>query len=391
MMNLLHRIRSLLVAVPAVVTILSIGPGDYIGYTAYMLIALLIVRAGKLFPGITLPLLLAELFYFSWLASTYNGILFLLPFATLIGAFAAKPPAWTAFAWTLGGGVLLAVPLQAEEPKVITAILLLWLMTAGILAIGNANAAKQHQTEHLYDALALSHEELEAARRRLIDYASQIEQYAQLEERNRIAKDIHDDLGHRLIRVKMMSEAAIQLFDADTPRARTMIEQIRDQLQDSMERMRRTVRRLAAPEDSDSRRYALDRLVADSGEALGIEVGFTVQGDMQPIYPSIELILFLNAQEAITNAVRHGGASVVDVTLHFLGKSVALTIANNGALPKEPLAAGLGIRGMKERIALIGGRLEWRTEKRFEITTIIPLTGDAARRAETVQERSMQP
>ncbi|GGG89749.1 sensor histidine kinase [Paenibacillus radicis (ex Gao et al. 2016)] len=386
MMNQLHRIRSLLVAVPAIVTILSIGPSDYIGYTAYILLALLIVRAGKLFPGVALPLLLAELFYFNWLASTYNGLLFLLPFATLIGAFTSKPFSKTALAWTIGGGALLTVSLQSEQPEVITAILLLWLMTAGILTIGNANAAKQHQTEHLYEALALSHEELEAARRRLIDYASQIEQYAQLEERNRIAKDIHDDLGHRLIRVKMMSEAAIQLFDADPPRARTMIEQIRDQLQDSMERMRRTVRRLAAPEDNDSRRYALDRLVADSGEALGIEVGFTVQGDMQPIYPSIELILFMNAQEAITNAVRHGGATVVDVTLHFRGKSVALTIANNGALPKEPVAAGIGIRGMKERMALIGGSLEWRMKERFEITTIIPLTGDADARAKITQE-----
>jgi signal transduction histidine kinase len=207
------------------------------------------------------------------------------------------------------------------------------------------------------------------------DYASQVEYNAQIEERNRIAKDIHDDLGHRLIRVKMMSEAALHLFDADASKARRTVEQIRDQLQDSMELMRRTVRKLAADGEKDARRYALDRLVEESAAALGITVSFRVTGNPRPLYPSMELILFKNAQEAITNAVRHGKATAVTVDLEFLAASVALTIANNGCLPSEPLEAGLGIKGMKERIALIWGRLEWQKSDRFSVTTTLPLLG----------------
>lgn len=372
---LLHRIRTLLIVAPAIVTLITMDIDTYAAYTSFVLLALIITKAGSLYPRAAKLLLLVELIGFGWLSYTYGSVLFLLLFSTLIGAFGSRPNLSACAAWTIGGAAVLLTSLPDREPEIIIAALLLWTMTAVILYAANQYEDKQHRVEELYEALAHSHEELESARRRMLDYASQIEQYAQTEERNRIAKDIHDDLGHRLIRVKMMSEAALQLFHADTKRAYGLVEQIRDQLQDSMERMRRTVRRLAAPDEGDNRRYALDRLVAESGEALGIEVLFEVQGIPRPLYPSLEFILFKNAQEAITNALRHGAATAVAVVLDFRADSVALTISNNGTVPNEPIEAGLGMKGMRERIALIGGKLEWRAGDQFSVTTIMPLLG----------------
>ncbi|OBZ16742.1 sensor histidine kinase [Bacillus sp. FJAT-26390] len=372
---LLHRIRILLVAIPPIISIVDVNAGSYAFYTAYVLLALLLIKASSQFPKAGNLLLLAELIGFAWFSYSYGGVLFLLLFSTLIATFRSRPAPMMCVFWAAIGLLALLSGLHGRDNEITFAVAVLWVTTSAILYASNEFEEKRHQIEDLYGALAASHAELDAARRRMQDYALQVEHNAQVEERNRIAKDIHDDLGHRLIRVKMMSEAALHLFDADTDRAKGTLTQIRDQLQDSMELMRRTVRRLAADGEKDARRYALDRLVEESASALGITVSFQVNGHPRPLYPSLELILFKNAQEAITNAVRHGKATAVTVDLDFSEDSVALTIANNGSLPGEPIEAGLGMKGMKERISLIGGRLEWQNAGRFSVTTTLPLLG----------------
>lgn len=372
---LLYRIRALLVAVPSVISIVNVSPSFYALYTATALLALLLIKTSSLFPKYRNLLLVAELISFTWFSYTYGGFLFLLLFSTLIASFRGRPDRTRSVLWSAIGLMALIAGLQNNDHHLLLTAAVLWVMTAAILYATNEYEEKHHHIEDLYEALAASHAELDAARIRMQEYALQVEYQAQIEERNRIAKDIHDDLGHRLIRVKMMSEAALHLFDADTVRARNTVEQIRDQLQDSMELMRRTVRRLAADGEKDVRRYALDRLVEESAAGLGITVSFQVTGNPRPLYPSMELILFKNAQEAITNAVRHGKVTSVTVDLNFLSSSVALTIANNGSLPEEPIEAGLGMRGMRERMALIGGRVEWKKSDRFSITTTLPLLG----------------
>jgi two-component system NarL family sensor kinase len=371
----LYQIRSLLVAIPSIISIVHVEAGLYALYTASVLLALLLTKAGSMFPKYRNLLLTLEFIGFSWFSYSYGGVLFLLLFSTLIATFRNRPNKMVSTAWTIMGLAALLTGLHGREPEIIFAVAALWITTAVILYASNEFEDKHHQTEDLYGALAASHVELDSARRRMQDYALQVEYQAQIEERNRIAKDIHDDLGHRLIRVKMMSEAALHLFDADTARARSTVEQMRDQLQDSMELMRRTVRRLAADGEKDVRQYALDRLVEESAAALGISVSFRVTGHPRPLYPSMELILFRNAQEAITNAVRHGNATTVAVTLEFLTAYVALTVSNNGSLPDEPIEAGLGMKGMRERIALIGGQMDWEKSEQFSITTTLPLLG----------------
>ncbi|MGO4543712.1 sensor histidine kinase [Paenibacillus sp. 2TAB23] len=372
---LLNRIRTLLVAVPSVLSIANVAPSHYAIYTACVLFALLLIRSGSIHLKYRILLLLAELICFSWLAHSFGGVLFLLLFSTLIASCRYKPERAASIIWSLAGLVALLSALQDSQQVLLLSASLLWITTSAILYAANEYENKQHQIEDLYEALSASHAELDAARRRMQDYARQVEQQAQIEERNRIAKDIHDDLGHRLIRVKMMSEAALHLFYADADRARLTVEQIRDQLQDSMELMRRTVRRIASDQEQDVRRYALDRLVEESAIAMGIAVSFRITGHARPIYPSMELILFKNAQEAITNAVRHGRATSVTVDLAFNAAHVALTIANDGIIPNEPIEAGLGMKGMKERIALVGGQIEWDRGARFSITTTLPLLG----------------
>ena len=118
-------------------------------------------------------------------------------------------------------------------------------------------------------------------------------------------------------------------------------------------------------------RFALHRLIEVAARDLRIEVDFAVTGNPFPLYPSLEFVLYRNAQEAITNAVRHGGATAVEVGLDFAEDRIAMNISNNGKPPGQ-LAPGLGIKGMQDRLAVVGGQLRIAMEPRFVLSTIVP-------------------
>ena len=88
--------------------------------------------------------------------------------------------------------------------------------------------------------------------------------------------------------------------------------------------------------------------------------------------------MYRNAQEAITNAVRHGQATEVSITLDYCTDEIRMTISNNGSEPSEgSIRKGLGMLGMEERLRVIGGQLHIHYDPSFEIHTIIPRRGAA--------------
>ncbi|MBD3918085.1 sensor histidine kinase [Paenibacillus sp. PR3] len=369
---LMTWLRHLFIIIPAAATLLA-RPIDLSTslFVICVLLAVLAVKLGELFPRLAAFLAACELIGLGAMSYKWDGYLFLMPYSTLIAIYSLSFKPRSLSVWAISGLAVQFSAMNGREPELMFTACLLWMLLSAVLTAAKQYDEKRNRTEQLYDQLAMQNEELDAARRRVVEYAAQIELYAQTEERNRIARDIHDDLGHRLIRVKMMAEAALHLFDHDVGRARGTVEQMRDQLQDSMDRMRHTVRKLSAS-DEESRVYSLDKLVREASDMLGIELSFTITGRPEPLYPSIEYVLYRNAQEAITNAVRHGGASHVSVDLDFRPDGIVLSVDNDGSLPEEPVTNGLGLRGMQERAALVGGTMTYQTERRFSVRTWIP-------------------
>ncbi|MCY9515331.1 sensor histidine kinase [Paenibacillus apiarius] len=93
----------------------------------------------------------------------------------------------------------------------------------------------------------------------------------------------------------------------------------------------------------------------------------------------IEVVIYQNAQESITNALRHGGATAVDIHVSYDPEEVVLEVSSNGSKPELPLQRGIGLRGMEERTKMIGGRVEWTAEPRFTVRTAIPAAKNASR------------
>ncbi|WP_409341159.1 sensor histidine kinase [Paenibacillus sp. MBLB4367] len=366
-------IRYLLVLFSFIATLILSPISAYAPFTIGLLSCLLLMRIREKLVNERLArlLLMPEAVMCFWLSHAYGGVLFLL-FGSLLfpvsqwnnrtGRTAAMIVLWLGMNASITGGEPLAY-LFANTLYGAFAFLLLHLRHM---------TAHRGELQHLYDELRRKHYELEEARKRIIEYAQKVENSAQIEERNRISRDLHDDLGHKLIRLKMMMEAGIQIFPTQPDKAMQMIHLVRDQLTDSMETLRATVRNMK-PAEADSRNYSLDKLIDDLGQDSGIRVRYSYEGMPFPLYPSCEVTLYRNAQEAITNAIRHGGATEVDIHVRFDPKQIAMTVANNGSVPKSIGDIGLGISGMEERARLLGGELKLQLGDRFTATTVIPI------------------
>jgi two-component system NarL family sensor kinase len=371
MRQLLVWLQHLLLVLPAIGTVYVTEITSISSYVGYILLALLLLRVAELVPSSAYFLVPLEIIGFGWLYSTYGGLLIFILFSGLISGFLyfRKPLELSLFIVLWG----ITVNIITADQSVMTfwSANLIGLSFILLLVVINRTNQKHGALEQAFAAIAQSNEQLEQERARTMEYARKVEDYAQSEERGRIANELHDDLGHRLIRVKMMTEAVLQLMDKDSTKAHQLLEQVRSQLEESMNNMRYTVRKLRPAETQQSRRYALHRLIEDAARDLQISVAFNLSGKPYPLYPSVEYVLYRNAQEAITNAVRHGGASAVEIELEFTTDKVRMSIMNNGRLP-EAVTYGMGLKGMQERLTMLGGQLQVSLEPAFVISTTVP-------------------
>ncbi|GGH64140.1 histidine kinase [Paenibacillus silvae] len=266
----------------------------------------------------------------------------------------------------------------SESTQVSLAVNLLLIMTTALCWQGASTAASRGQLEHVYDELRNKHYELQEARAQLLLFSKQLEDAAQLEERTRLSRQLHDDIGHRLIRTKMMSEAALLTLPLHPAQGFVMVEQIRDQLTASMDDMRNALLKLkndSQPSDA----YALDRLLEEVGRDTGIKTNYEIRGQAYPLYPSTQIVLYKNAREAITNALRHGKANEITLKLVFEPHEVTMMISNDGSTfsllhAEGSTSTGLGHEGMRQRTQFMGGLVEIQAGYPYTVITRIPVS-----------------
>ncbi|WP_145324311.1 sensor histidine kinase [Paenibacillus xylanexedens] len=262
---------------------------------------------------------------------------------------------------------------SAETTAMVLGNLLL-LIIAALSWQGSRTASSRGQLEQVYDELRSKHYELQEARAQLLLFAKQLEGAAQAEERTRISRQLHDDIGHRLIRTKMMSEAALLTLPRNREQGTEMVRQIRDQLAGSMDDMRSTLHKLQ-PDSYVSTTYALDRFLEEVGRDTGVKTNYEVHGPSHVLYPSIQIVLYKNAKEALTNALRHGNASSITVELVFGDQEVCMSVSNDGKInPLSSKRNGIGQEGMLLRTQMVGGALEIQSAYPYTVITRIPIT-----------------
>jgi signal transduction histidine kinase len=201
-------------------------------------------------------------------------------------------------------------------------------------------------------------DELAAANRKLREYAVEAEELAATRERNRLAREIHDSLGHYLTVVNVQIEAARAVQPRDPVRARDALDKAQSLTQEGLKEIRRSVAALRAmPLDNTSLPMAL-RQVADETVAAGIQVQFELVGLPRELSPAAELTLYRAAQEGLTNVRKHSGATASKLVLDFsAGEKVRLVISDDGRGAAVGQKDGFGLLGLRERAQLLGGEL----------------------------------
>ena len=206
---------------------------------------------------------------------------------------------------------------------------------------------------------------------------------AVLAERNRIAREIHDNLAQEILGVSVQLEIVARLMDKSAEAARTHLDRARLLVRGSIAEARRYVWDLRSQslEDRDLPAALAEttrRLAAESG----VQTQFQVGGTFRPLPPQVENNLLRIAQEAVNNAVRHARAENIYVNLLFDTRSVRLSVRDDGrGFDPGEQASGrnghFGILGMRERAEEMGGSLSIDSdpERGSEVSVGVPLEG----------------
>ena len=185
--------------------------------------------------------------------------------------------------------------------------------------------------------------------------SAELELLAATRERNRIAREIHDSVGHYLTVANVQLEAARATEAGRDERLARVQELLREglgQLRESVSMLREAI------PTQQPFANALEELV-NASRQNGLEVALHVRGAPRPLAGAVGFTLFRATQEALTNAQRHAAARKIDVALEYAPESVRLEVKDDGrGPPASGVEPGNGLKGMRERVGLIGGAID---------------------------------
>jgi signal transduction histidine kinase len=218
-------------------------------------------------------------------------------------------------------------------------------------------------------------EELSQANRQLSEYANQVKDLAVSQERNRLAREIHDGLGHYLTTINMQIKAAIAVMQKDLPQSIHLLENAQQLSVEALDDVRSSVSSLR--EDNLGALSLGERIIKliDSSKSAERNFNFVIEGNPRAMTPQVDVSLFRVVQEAINNANKHSKSTEVNITLNFdVPDIIKLNISDNGKGSETP-DGGFGLIGMKERIRLINGNFEIKTAKGCGFSIIVSVPG----------------
>jgi signal transduction histidine kinase len=191
----------------------------------------------------------------------------------------------------------------------------------------------------------------------LEQYANQIEQLTLLEERNRMARELHDTVGHTFTSVIMGMDAVSYLIEVSPDKAKEKLDVLRNVTRTGLEEVRRSIHQMAPQGDDMLLSQQLARLANEFALHTGTQVSTVTQGDEYELPKQLKLTMIRCLQESLTNAKRHGRASTVEVVLSYEPSQIVLKVEDDGIGSTE-LKMGFGISSMQERITALQGVLE---------------------------------
>jgi signal transduction histidine kinase len=193
-----------------------------------------------------------------------------------------------------------------------------------------------------------------AARNRVEALSAEVEQLAVIQERNRLAREIHDSLGHFLTTIHVQLQAARAIHATDPARAMEAVEKAQGLARDALAEVRRSVGALQADRAAVPLAQRL-RELASATDGWGAAVSLETLGPVRPLAPEAEHALFRAAQEGLTNVRKHAQARTARVTLDYRDPARVFVRVTDDGRGRADGRAGCGLTGLGERISALGG------------------------------------
>ncbi|MGL4819036.1 MAG: sensor histidine kinase [Bacilli bacterium] len=227
-------------------------------------------------------------------------------------------------------------------------IIITWICVL-LLPLSFRNKSRMEQLE----------EKLESANQKIAELVV-------IEERERIARDLHDTLGQKLSLIGLKSDLARKLIAKDPERARTELKDVQQTARTALNEVRQLV--------SSMRTIRLDeelKIISQLLSAADIELMVSTFPKLKRSNLLIENILSMCLKEAVTNIVKHSGASVCAISLVQTETEIILTIHDNGTFVRKE-TDGRGLQGMKERLEFVNGSLVISTDRGTTLQVTVP-------------------
>ena len=181
------------------------------------------------------------------------------------------------------------------------------------------------------------------------------EEVTALKERNRIAGEIHNTVGHQLTTALVQIEAAHMLFDQDPAESKKRMEISREQVRQGLSQLRQAIHAIKADRDYEDFSDAIEGLLEQVRRHAQVSVDASLD-DIQEARLQLKKTLYHMILESITNAIKHGHCRKIKIRLSRVGGHLTLSCYNDGVLPKE-IKFGYGLNQIKEQVKELGGTL----------------------------------
>jgi signal transduction histidine kinase len=231
---------------------------------------------------------------------------------------------------------------------------------------------KAEKQEEQLDQMRQSQDQLRRKLHENEEFIRVSEYTYKLEERNRLSQEIHDGVGHSMTGALIQMEAAKRILQTDPESAENLLQNAIGISKEAIEQIRHTLKNMK-PMLQQLGIQRLKTLVEAFGSRSGLVTSVVHEGNLELVTPLHWKIIHENVTEALTNTAKYASATTVHIEVRVLGKMIKVVVNDNGR-GKDKIVKGLGLIGMEERTASVGGTIIADGTKGFSVTTLIPLT-----------------
>lgn len=240
---------------------------------------------------------------------------------------------------------------------------LAFFLMVNVLILVIAGFAQHNKEEK--ERKDILYKELLDVHKKVKQYTDEVNRLSVVEERNRIARDIHDTLGHNMTALIMQLQMTEHLMKEDSSKADGLLSDAVKTAKDSLASIREVVQTLRGaatfvPVD------AIKKLVGEFSAKTGVDISLDISGEAVRQDSAANMAVVRIIQEAMTNAVRHGKATRIYIGLDYSGDAITFNVRDNG-IGAEKVKEGYGLKGIRERAEAFGGNAEFGSSEGFYI------------------------